>query len=351
MPFARPTLATLIQRIAADLQSYLAGTNPFLRRMLLTVMGRVQGGAVHGLYGHQQWIADQVMVDKCDADTLARWANILGKPQEPAVAASGPVTCIGTETTVIPAGTVLVRSDNTQYITSADATITGGTASPTVVASMAAAAGDCAAGMSLTFASPVAGINATATVGAAGIGGGADLENIDAWRARVIARLQTPPRAGTSSDYVDWAMDVPGITRAWCFPMELGPGTVTVRVMTDKAPDGPFADAAAVAAVLAYLQSVCPVDATPYVFTPTADPLNPTIHLVPDSAANRAAVTASLNELLTREAVPGGTIPLTHFEDAIGNSVGITDFVLTSPSAAVVEPIGSMTTLGAIAWD
>ena len=350
MPFARPTLATLIQRIAADLQSYLAGTNPFLRRMLLTVLGRVQAGAVHGLYGHQQWIADQVMVDQCDADTLARWANILGKPQEAAVAASGPIICTGTETTDIPAGTVLVRSDNTQYVTNADATITGGTASPTVVASVAAAAGDCAAGMTLTFASPIAGINVYATVGATGIGGGADVEDIDAWRARVLARLQTPPRAGTSSDYVEWALSVSGITRAWCFPMELGPGTVTVRVMTDNAPDGPFADATAVAAVLAYLQSVCPVDATPYVFTPTPDPLNPTIHLIPDSVANRAAVTASLNELLTLEAVPGGTIPLSHFEEAIGNTVGITDFVLTSPNAAVVAPTGSMTTLGVIAW-
>ena len=286
-------------------------------------------------------VADQVMVDQCDADTLARWANILGKPQEAAVAASGPVICTGTETTVIPAGTVLVRSDSMQYVTSADATITGGTAMPTVVASVAAVAGDCAAGMTLTFASPIAGINAAAMVGAVGIGGGADVEGIDAWRARVLARLQSPPRAGTSSDYVEWALSVPGITRAWCFPMELGPGTVTVRVMTDNAPDGPFADATAVAAVLAYLQNVCPVDATPYVFTPLASPLNPAIHLIPDSTANRVGVTASLNELLTREAVPGCTIPLSHFEEAIGNTVGITDFVLTSPTAAVVEPTGS----------
>lgn len=350
MPASLPTLQTLIQRIATDLQSYLAGTNPFLRRMFLTVIGRVQAGAVHGLYGHQGWIAKQIMVDQCEADTLARWANILGKPQDQAVASSGQVVCAGSETTVIPAGTVLVRSDTTQYVTSADATITNGSATPMVVASVPAAAGDCPAGMTLTFASPIAGINATATVGAGGIGGGADVEGIDAWRARVLARLQMPPRAGTKSDYEEWALEVPGITRAWCSPMELGPGTVTVRVMTDNAPDGPFADATAVAAVLAYLQSVCPVDATPYVFTPTPDPLNPTIHLIPDSVANRAAVTASLNELLTLEAVPGGTIPLSHFEEAIGNTVGITDFVLTSPNAAVVAPTGSMTTLGAIAW-
>lgn len=348
MPFPRPTLATLIARIAGDIQSALAGTNPFLRRLMLSVLGRAQAGAVHGLYGHQQWIANQVMVDTCEADTLARWGNILGKPPLPAVAASGSVSVTGTTGSVVPSGSTLGRSDGATFVSQADATLVGGSASVNVVASTAGAAGDCAAGMTLTFTSPIAGVQASATVGS--IGGGADPEPTDAWRTRVLARLQTPPRAGTSSDFVDWAMDVSGVTRAWAYAQELGPGTVTVRFMTDTALDGPFPDAVAVAAVLAHLQQVAPVGCTPYVYAPSADPLAISLHLIPDTTANRAAVLASLADLLAREAVPGGVLLLSHIEEAIGSSVGVTDFVLSAPTANVVAAGGAMTTLGAVTW-
>jgi len=350
MAFARPPLATLIARIRADLQAALQGTNAFLRRALISIVGVVQAGAVHGLYGFQQWIARQVMMDTCDADTLARWARILGKPQKAATAASGNLLCMGTNGTLIPADTTLTRSDGWTYTTTADSTIAGGTASVPLVAVTAGAAGDCDGGMTLNFASPIAGVNAVATVDASGLGGGADVEDVELWRGRVISRVQDPPKAGTSDDYVEWALEVAGITRAWPYPKELGPGTMTVRVMTDYAPDGPFPDAAAVAAVQAYLDSVAPVGCTPYAYAPMAHALNPEIHIVPDTAANRTAVTNALSDLLLREAQPGGTIPRTHFADAIGDTIGITDYAITTPADDVVEATGYMTTLGAITW-
>lgn len=350
MPWSRPTLATLITRVATDIQSAISGVNALLRRALLTVVGRAVAGATHGLYGHQVWLSKQMMLDQCDPDWLARWAAILGRPQNPAVASTGPVIFAGTDTYTVSAGAVITRSDGWEYTLDADATISNGTSSGTITSTTVGADGDCTAGMTLTLASPVAGVNSSLTVDTAGIGGGADIEDIDDWRARVINRLSDPPKAGTSNDYVEWAESVSGITRAWCYPMELGPGTVTIRFMTDDAPDGPFPDAAAVAAVQAYIESVCPVDATIYAEAPIALPLNPGIHLIPDSTANRAAVTDSLNDLLMRESIPGATIPLSHFEDAIGDTVGVNDYVLSSPVGAVVAPTGYMTTLGTITW-
>ena len=350
MPFNRPTLGTLIGRIAADLQSALPGTNPFLRRALITILGSTEAGAVHGLYGYQQWIANQIMMDTCDADVLARWGGILGVPQKAASRASGNVVFTGTSGTVVPTGTALTRTDGWTFTTTADGTLLNSSVSIPVVAATAGADGDCAAGMALACVSPVAGVNANATVDTAGIGDGADTELVDAWRLRVLARVQTPPKAGTSEDYVAWALEVPGVTRAWAYPQELGAGTVTVRVMTDAAADGPFPDAATVAAVQAQLNNVAPVGCTPYAYAPIAAPLNPIIHIAPDTTVLRASVTVSLADLLLREATPGGTIPLSHFADAVGEVDGITDYDLTTPSAAVVEPSGSMTTLGAITW-
>lgn len=350
MSFARPSLSTLLSRVAADLQSALPGTNPFLRRSLITIIGKMVAGAVHGLYGFQQWIARQILMDTCDAEVLARWGGILGVPQKAASAATGDVVFIGTSDKVVPTGTALTRSDGWTFTTTADGTVVNGTVTVPVVASTAGAAGDCAPGMALACVSPIAGVNSSATVDTAGIGDGADAETTDAWRLRVLARMQKPPRAGTSPDYVEWALAVPGVTRAWSYPQELGAGTVTVRCMTDDAADGPFPDASTITALQAQLDAVAPVGCTPSAYAPIAAPLNPEIHIVPDTTVLRASVTAALADLLLREAIPGGTIPLTHFADAIGDVVGITDYTLTSPSAAVVEPAGSMTTLGTITW-
>ena len=50
MPFERPSLQELIARIQADMDSRLDG-QPWLRRRLLAILARMEGGVAHGLYG------------------------------------------------------------------------------------------------------------------------------------------------------------------------------------------------------------------------------------------------------------------------------------------------------------
>jgi len=350
MAFARPTLATLISRIASDIGSRLPGAMAMLRRAMTTIIGRALAGAVHGLYGHQEWIARQILVDTCDEDTLARHAAIWGVPQKAASQANGPVAIVGIDGSTLPAGNAFMRGDGTEYVTQADATIVAGIASVNVTAVVAGAAGDAVSGTALTLAAPVAGINSVASVDIAGIGGGADVEDVEAWRARVIARIQQKAKGGTSEDYIEWAESVAGVTRAWCYAKELGLGTITVRFVTDNAPGGLIPDGATVTAVQNYIDSVCPVDADVTVLAPVADPLAFTLHLVTDSADIRAAVQAELQDLIARAAVPGGTLLITDIEEAIKTAEGVTDYVLTTPAANVVEPTGSITTLGVITW-
>jgi len=350
MAWNRPPLATLIDRIDSDIGSRLQGALARLRRALTTILARAFAGAVHGLYGHQEWIARQILPDSCDGDVLARHAAIWKVPRKAASAATGPVVFTGEDASVVPAGTLLTRADGSEYMTDADATIEAGTATTTVTAVSAGAAADAVANTALKFVAPIAGVGNTATVDAAGIGGGADLEDVEAWRARVVARIQEPPKGGTSADYQRWALEVAGVTRVWVYPKELGLGTVTVRFVTDDAPGGLIPDAATVAAVQAHIDTVCPVRPDVYVMAPTASPLNPDIRLTPDSQAVRDAVTAELADLLSREAQPGGTILLSHINEAISIAAGETDHQLISPAADVVETTGNMTTLGAPTW-
>lgn len=350
MPFSRPDLATLIDRISSDINSRLPGADARLRRAVLNILARAEAGATHGLYGHQAWIARQIIVDTAESDYLERWASVWGLSRKAPVAATGSITLAGTDGYTAPAGSVLTRSDGAEFTLDADAAIASGTATASVTASTPGTAGDSAAGTTLTFASPIAGIQAEATVGSGGITGGADTETDDELRTRLVERIQNPPQGGASEDYVTWALAVSGVTRAWCFPQEIGAGTVTVRFVTDDAPGGIIPDAATVQAVQDYIDGQRPVTATVYAVAPVAAPIDFTIKLTPNTQAVQDAVTTELKDLITREASPGGKILLSHINEAISVAAGETDHQLVAPTADVTNTTGQIATMGTITW-
>jgi len=349
MPFSRPDLPTLINRAEADIETRLPGADARLRRSNLNVLARVHSGAAHGLYGYLEWIARQVIIDTADGDMLERHASIWGVARKAASPAVGSVTVTGANGAIVPADSTLARSDGAQYTTDAEATISGGTATIAVTAVDGGQAGNASAASLLSFDTPIDGVSATATVAVGGLTGGADIEADEDLRARLLARIQQPPHGGASYDYVAWALEVPGVTRAWVYPAELGLGTVTVRFVRDD-DASPIPDAGEVTAVQEYIDSVRPVTADVTVVAPIAVPLNFTIDLAPDTAAIRAAVEAELRDLLLRESEPGATILLSHIREAISLASGENDHVLTVPAANVTHAVGEMATFGTITW-
>ncbi|RMG50381.1 MAG: baseplate J/gp47 family protein, partial [Gammaproteobacteria bacterium] len=95
MPFQRPTIPELIERVAADVESRLPGSDPRLRRSLLHALVRAQAGVAHGLYGYLDWLSKQIVPDTAEAEVLDRWASWWGVPRKAASAASGDVTFTG----------------------------------------------------------------------------------------------------------------------------------------------------------------------------------------------------------------------------------------------------------------
>ena len=59
-----------------------------------------------------------------------------------------------------------------------------------------------------------------------------------------------------------------------------------------------------------------------FVIIPIAVTQNWTISISPDTAANRAAVTAAVQDLFYRTAVPGGSIPHSHVKEVISAAPG-----------------------------
>lgn len=350
MPFQRPELATLISRAQADIESRLPGADARLRRTLLGVLARIHAGSVHALYGYLDWLAKQLMVDTAEVEHLERWASIWGVARKAAAQASGDVTFTGTDGVTIPAATVLARADGVEYATDADVTIAGGTATAAVTAAEGGADGNADAASSLSLVSPIAGVNSAATVAAGGLTGGTDTEADEDLRTRVLRRIQQPPHGGADFDYVAWALEVAGVTRAWVYPAELGLGTVTVRFMMDDTYADGIPQAADVTAVQDYIDALRPVTAALTVVAPVAVALDLTIALEPNTATVQAAVQAELEDLLQREAEPGATILLSHLREAISIAAGETDHDLVSPAADVTHSTGEIPVLGTITW-
>jgi uncharacterized phage protein gp47/JayE len=351
MAFERPSLTEIIERTFADLTSRLNLQGALLRRSVVGVLARVLAGASHMLHAHLDWISKQAMPDTATGLYLERWAAIWGVARKEAEFAEGStINLTGTvDGTIVPAGTVLQRSDGVQFETDADVTIASGVATAAITALEAGALGNAAAGATLNLVFPIAGVSSTATVAGDGIVNGSDVDDDESLRARMLSRIKQPPHGGAEFDYEMWALEVPGVTRAWVYPLHLGPGTVGVSFVRDN--DANFIpDTGEVTAVQDYIDERRPVTADVTVFAPVADTLNFTIAVDPNTAAIKSAVEAELRDLLLREAEPGGTIYLSRINEAISLAAGEFDHVLTAPSADVAYATGHIAKFGAITW-
>lgn len=318
------------------------------------VLGAVWGGAVHLLYGYLDWLSRQIFATTAEREALLEKADLYGIFPVPAAFATGNVTANGTDGSSIPAETILRLDAATAYRVTTGQVIASGTATLPVAAVLAGVAANIPAGTSLTFETPIPGVNATAFAATGGIAGGVDEEGTEEVRDRLLLRLREPPEGGADQDYEAWALAVAGVTRAWVYPVENGLGTVVVRFVRDG--ESPiFPDAGEVAAVQAALNAERPITAAVTAVAPTQLSVAFTIHIVPDNADTRIAVQAELTDLFARVAEPGdgvgrGTVLLSAICTAIGIAEGVTDYSVTVPAADVVPALGQLATTGTITW-
>lgn len=347
MGFKRPSLPELIARVDNDLVSRLPGAQAVLAQRLTRILAAGEAGVAHGLYGYLQWLERQLFPETCDDDLLH--LHSIGVPRRQAVTAGGPVVFTGVTGSVIDAGTQ-AQVGGVVYRTTHDASLEAGTVTVEVEALEAGGAGSQAAGVQMTLVSPVAGVNAVATVGAAGITGGSDIERFDSWRARIMQRRERIPRGGAEGDWAEWALQVPGVTRAWEDPLGMGPGTIVLRIMADDAGDGPMPSQRLLDDVLAHILPLRNVTAHVYVVPPVAAPFSPRLRILPDNSNTRVAVEQHLQDLVLREGKPGGTLLISQIRNAIGTAAGVKDYELEWPVVNVEHARGHLPIWGGAQW-
>lgn len=345
MPFETPSLPVLIKRTQSDLAS------DSLRQSDAQVLARTLGGAAYGLYGYLDWIAEQILPDKADESTLERIAALrLNQPRKSAQAASGSVSFTASAGAVLDVDTLLQSSDGRTYKVTAAGATSNGLNSTTIAALEAGSLGNAEAGMTLIPVQPIAGIVGNSfTVLAPGLNGGVARESLESLRSRVISSYRIIPHGGSAQDYETWALECPGVTRAWCLGSYLGPGTVGLFIMRDNDPE-PVPTAAQLAEVQAYIEPLRPVTAELHVLAPVQVPVTYRLSLTPDTTAVRTTVEAQLRDLHNREAGLGDTLLLTHIAEAISSATGENDHKLLSPIADVAAANNQLLTFGGCVW-
>lgn len=352
MPFQRPELQTIVDRMRGDVDAAL-GLSARLRRSMLDVLGKVWGGAVHGLYGYGDYISKQILPWSADGEHLARHAGWRGIIRKEATTAKGQATFPGVNGTVLPAGTAMAIDDVVLVSTSAG-TVENDAVTVDVEAVEVGSAGNVPGGAPIALTSPVAGILPDGVVAAGGLTGGSEAEDDASLLNRLEYRVQQPPAGGAMTDYVNWALTRNehgvDVTRAWCFPREMGVGTVTVRFMTDGLGNG-IPSEQAVADVAAYIEIVRPAAAEVFVVAPIPVPLVIRISgLTPSTVAARRAVETELADLIRRESQPGGTLLVSHIREAISIAAGEHDHEMVSPVGNVTHNTGEICVFGGVEW-
>lgn len=351
MPFDRPDLDAIRLRIKQDIRNRLPGTDPLLRHNNLSIIGEVQAGAAHLLYGRLDWMFRQLFPDTAEGPFLERWAGIWGVPRREATRAGGTATWPANPNTAIATGGTALRGDGLRYEIVQGASVVRGFITVQVAAEDFGAAGNSIANVQLTLATTANGVAPLGRVDPPGIAGGANAETDELLLQRLLARVRLPPRGGAAHDYIRWAMEMPGVTRAWVYPLEQGPGTVVVRFMMDdvRASEQGIPTAADVALVQAHIDLVRPITAGAVVVAPIPAPLDLVIaQLEPDTPEVRANIDTELRYLLRRETAPGEELYQSQLFAAINAAPGVTRFRLVEPSSDVEASPGEIITLGQV---
>ena len=365
MAWSTPTLRQVRIMIRDDIMAALSGA-VLIGNSVMRVMSDAQAGLAHLVLRYIDWLARQFLPDTAETEWLDRHGDIWlvnadgSVGRKPATLATGIVILTGVAGTIVASGTQLEGVD-VSYETTEQVTLGSDETHVAVRALDGGTAGNLEADETLSLIDETFGIDSLATVVV--LEGGVDEESDALLRARVLFRIQRPPMGGDADDYVAWTLAVPGVTRAWASPLEMGMGTVTVRFMMDalRVADGGFPNASDIADVKAYLDIKRPVAVKDFfVEAPLPEPISFTIsNLDLDGASTRAAIEVSVRAMLHERGAPGyarngvpqeaQVIYAAWVSEAILNSAGVNYFDLIMEDHLMPSP-GHMAVLGSVAY-
>jgi uncharacterized phage protein gp47/JayE len=344
--FNHPSFQNLIARISADLA--------LIPSVLAEPLAAMWARACNSQHTYLGWILAQCSPMTCELERLYDWAMLYDVDRLLPVAAQGYVLATGNAGSIVLADALLRGQNGLNYQVLQAVTI-GAVPTPVLVrCTTRGTASNVAAGQILTLIDPIIGVNNSLYVGANGLSGGADDEDVDAWRLRVADEWQTMViyggRSGKPADYKAWAKSAhPSVSGALIQPHGVGIGTVLVRPvcnnLTSRLPTQTILDA-----VAAYLPSIAPATADWRIAAPLLHPVTISINLSPtaDTAENRQAITEALATLINSNLSEQPILLLTDIDVAIMSVTS--DYVRIAPTANITAAAGDIFVLNPVVF-
>jgi uncharacterized phage protein gp47/JayE len=307
-------------RAQGDISSRTEGS-AYIDQSAERAIANSQAGLAHGAYGQLEQTKRDYFPTTCGEEGLRVWGAILGIPRHAATFATREVTFPGSNGTVVPVDHELKDDADLRYLVTNGGTVSGGSVTVTVRASTAGVASNLPDGAPLNSVTPIIGLEQEGTVTDA-LKDGVDVEDLERWRARILSGARSAPAGGGKGDYVTWAKEVAGVTRAWEFPNRMGVGTVSVAFVRDD-DVSIIPSTSEVDEVHAHISSLMPGDVRRlYTQAPVAVPVHMTIALTPNTVPVQEAVAASLLDHFRRESNLEVAGDLSRINEAISAAAG-----------------------------
>jgi uncharacterized phage protein gp47/JayE len=351
MSYTPPKLTELIKRAKGDFDAV------GVRSLLIDAIAMAHAGQTNGLYEFLGWISRQIVPHLADEEILLLFCQFWGIQRKMPSKAKGSLILTVRGDTAITAGTQWQTSSGRVIECSQSKLLSAGIAAVEVVAIDEGATSNTSGGIEFELISPVVNVESKAVLSEMGMTGGADIESISSLRARLLFRVQYPPSGGNKWDYIRWARECAGVTRAWCIPAPLYCNYVTVVfVLDEQANILPSSDD--LNRVREYINGhINPVTnqfegkppaAELIVKAPVLKAINPQIKLFPDTPETRTAVYNALVELLSKSQL-GEKIYLSHIRAAVSNAKNVIDHQINL-NTDIEALTDELIVLGGITW-
>lgn len=251
-----PTTSEISDNIVAQISAQIAQTVPLMPKSFIRVLAKALAGVIVVLYKYAGFIWLQMFVRTAsDQDTtingvvvnpLKEWGRLVGiddpKASTQAVLAiSIPVL---TQGDTLASGTQLINTaTGVVYLLTGDVELNASTVAGVVTASGDQDGGDgsgtignVADGTTLSFVSSLPTVSTSVTVTSTTTTG-ADAEETDAYRQRILDRFQKRPQGGAYADYEQWGEEASGVANVYPYT-STSPGQVDLYVESATETDG-----------------------------------------------------------------------------------------------------------------
>ena len=348
MAYTKPTFKELIKSIESD---FFARFNNDTRPSLISiikVLSRVLAGIAYPLYCFIEWTIRQMFPDKAEENYFAKWASLYNVQRKKADYAIGTAIFSGENNSVIPQFTKIQNDVGVIFQTTKEAKILNNKIEVEIFAVKVGTQGNLKPNTILSLISPLNGVNIKAVTGINGTYNGTDLEDLESWRQRFLLRLRNPPCAGNKTDYENWALEVTGVTRAWCYPNFPEQGSVGLTFVRDN-DDINIPNPDQLNLAREYIKTKMPITANLNLFSLTPLVINFEIQLKNNIEDNQNKVIQGLKSLIVEYGAPNNTIKFYQFIQYIQlKNISLNDFNIVSPKEDITAKNKEIHRLGKI---